>query len=193
MGLINGSQSSAPVHGGQPASVAVGQHLEGHPLAFPGASGHQPLDNLKAVIADGRTHRHVLLGNQTRLLPGGASPLLRRQGTHPIAHALQGPAQIHRCGPGGIELVKSRCQRRITGILLQCQHQPVGTGHADERSAAHHHRADGLSRLSTGAEGEGSELMGELGLVDHPYRATTWFKPDGAPSLAINIHLMRCG
>ena len=119
--------------------------------------------------------------------------MLRRQGTHAITHALQGPAQIHRCGSGGVELVKSRCQCGIRGIILQSQHQPIGTGHADERSAANHHRADGLGRLRTGAEGEGSELMGELGLVDHPHRATAWIKPDGAPGLAINIHLMRNG
>ncbi|CAI8434196.1 MAG: Uncharacterised protein [Synechococcus sp. MIT S9220] len=166
----------------------MGQHLKRLVLADFWPGRREPLDDLEAGVTDGGAHGHILISDQTGLLPSGNCPFRRRQRQHTITHTLQRPAQIHSCGARGIELVKCRRQGCITGVILQSQHQAIGTGHPDQRSATNHHGADGRSRLLTAAEGAGSEAMRQLGLINHPDGATVRFQSDGAPGLAINIH-----
>ena len=166
VGLIDRRQGRAPVDRGEPAGVAVGEHIE----RGAGLAGRQLLEDRQAVLADGLAHGDVLIGDGGGRLPGRLGPLDRRQRLHLGPHPLQSPAQVDRRGPGGIELRKRRRQGGIAGVGLQGQHQPVGARHADQRSPAHHHRADRISRLSAAAQGASRELVGQQGLIDNTDR-----------------------
>ena len=184
VGLVDGGKGRAPVHRGQPAGVAVGEHIERR--AWPGR--RQLPEDRQPVLADRLAHGHVLIGDRRGLQPGCLGPLGRRQLPHLGPHPLQGPAQVDRRGPGGIELLKGRRQGGVARVRLQGQHQPVGARHADQRRPAHHHRADRISRLSAAAQGARRELVGQQGLIDHPHCAAIWLQPDRAPGLAVDIH-----
>ena len=188
VGLIDRRQGRAPVHRGQPAGVAVGEHIE--PGVGPGR--RQLPEDRQPVIADGLAHGHVLIGDRRGLRLGRLGPLGRRQRLHLGPHPLQGPVQVDRRGPGGIELLKGRRQGAIAGVGLQGQHQPIGTGHADQRRSAHHHRAYRICRVSTVAQGARRELVGQQGLIDNANRVGARMpirlQPDRAPGLAVDVH-----
>ena len=118
----------------------------------------------------------------------GGSPLLGRQWTHQLAHAVERPLQIHRCGAGAQKLGMGRLQCPIPRVLLQSQHEAIGPGDTNQWGPAHHHGADGISRLLATAQGAGLQAMGQLGLINHPHRATIGGQADGAPGLSINPH-----
>ena len=188
VGLVNGRESRAPVHRGQPAGIAVGEHVEGLPLAFGGPGRRQLPEDGQAVFTDRLAHGHVLLGDGGGLGLGRRGPLRFRQRRHQIAHPLQGPAQVHGGGTGGIELLEGRRQGAIGGVALEGQHEAVGAGHPDQGGAPHHHRADRRRGIPQGAQGTGLETMGQQGLVDHPHRTAARLQTDGAPGLGVDVH-----
>ena len=71
MGLVDRRQGCPPIHGGQPAGIAVGEHLKRLVLTRWGTGRRQLLKQRKTVITNGRAHRHILIRNQAGFLLRG--------------------------------------------------------------------------------------------------------------------------
>ena len=191
VGLVNRCQGRTPVDCGQPPGIAMGEHIERLALPLRRPGGGQLLKDLEAVISDGGAHGHIFIGDRCRFLPGRCGPLFGRQRLHQLPHPLQRPTQIHRRGPRGIQLFKRIRQSSIRWVVLQRQHQAIGTGDPDQWRSPHHHGANGLSGLRTAAQGSRCKAMGQQGLINHAHRAAVGLEPNRAPGLAINLHRLR--
>ena len=92
--LVDRRQRRAPVDRGEPAGVAVGEHVD-RP-AGPWLAG--ALDQRQPVVADGGVDRHVLVAHLGGAPPGGARARVRRRA---------GAARV---------LISSSAQRRLTAV-----------------------------------------------------------------------------
>src|SRR6185312_14886559 len=78
-------------------------------------------------------------------------------------------------------------QPRVGWIILQRQRQPIGSGDADQRRAAHHHGADAVGSILHRAPRLDGENMRQPRLVDDLDRAVL-SRPDRAIWLSVYLH-----
>ena len=102
--LVDRRQRGAVIDGGDPAGVAVGQHLH-RPAELKVQCGQQ----FGAVPADVAIDRNVLFRDAAGLGPRGGGTLVGRQGAGNASHAIKRPAQVD----GGRTC---RIQRAMGGI-----------------------------------------------------------------------------
>ena len=122
MGLINRGQRRSPVNRGQPARIAVGEHLKGLVLLCTWSLLSQRLQQIEAMRPNRLTHRHIFISNQRRLPPSRSRSLRFRQWLHHITNPLQSPTQVHSCGSTCVELSKGLVQASIAGVVLKREH-----------------------------------------------------------------------
>lgn len=67
MGLVNGCLRRAPIHHGQPAGAAAGQHLEAPALALKRPLRSQLLEDGEAMDANGFANGDILISDGTHL------------------------------------------------------------------------------------------------------------------------------
>jgi len=122
--------------------------------------------------ADLPAHRHVVIGDPRRRVPSRRGASVGRQRPQFRRDRVQCPGEVDRCRPGGEQQSMRGIQRAIGRIVLHRQRQPVGPGDADQRRAAHHHRADAVGGIPCGPPLYDFEGVGQLGLVYDPLPAS---------------------
>jgi hypothetical protein len=195
VGQVDRRQGGAPVDGGEPAGVAVGEDVD-----RPAAAALRPesVDECEAMLADGPIHRNIFIADRCRKLVGRLDPLIFGQSPDGIAHALQRPAEVDGGWSRLREFLLRRDHRGVRGIVAQGQAQPVRCGRADERRAAHDHRSDRHRRFIDGGESRDGEFVGQLRLIDDLHRPAVIGQPDGSIGFAVDVHAwfairVRCG
>ena len=161
-------QGGAVFGGGQLARVAMGQYA----VAV--------LDEGQAVLADGAAHPNVLLldgdalvAQQGHDLGDGLVPVVQN---HPF-HAVQRPAEVHRRGTGGIQVVLVGLELLIEGIEVVGDDLPGGQVDAerrraaDGRRAAHLQQVDGVPDVLDLGQVQHLHHGGQPGLVQYEQRA----------------------
>ncbi len=183
MGLVDGGQGGAPVHRAEPAGVAVGEDVD--PVLARLAGG---FDQPAPVLADRFADGDVLVCDQGGLGIGGGAPLGFRGAAQAPAHALDGPAQVHRRRPGGFEHCAGPLQRRVRGVLGGSQGHAIGRRRADQGRAADRHVGDGGGRSFGAGQAQGLQPVGQAALVDDPDIPAPFVQPDGAEVAAVDTH-----
>ena len=184
-GEIDRRRGGAPIHGREPAGIAMGQDLDRLALA-PCRRG---LDQRQPGLADGPVDRHILLGDRRRLAIGQRRALGRPAVAQGVLHAVQRPAQIDRGGPCRGQQLMGRLHRRVARIGAGRQRHAIGGGRPDQRRAAHLHVADGAGGVVDIAQGQGLEGMGQARLVDDADGPAVGLDPDGAMGNAADLHI----
>ncbi len=179
---INGRKRRTPIDTGEPPGVAVSQDVD------PAAGGLGRLaDDLQAVKADCTALFDVRIADLRRLSIGCCGALLRRDSRQRAAHSRQRPAQVD-----GRRTRRPQCPQRfleagIRRVRAQRQRDAVGGSRADQRCAAHHHRADRLGNVIESLEIDGPEFERQARLVDDA-DGSRCDGPDGAVVRAGDSH-----
>ena len=176
----------APVDGGEPAGVAMREHVDGQSIT---PLRGDILDERRAVLADRGAHRDVLVGDRAR--PRDRRPRSRSvtgSGSEPRPHALERPAQVDRGRPALDQEIEGAGEPGVARVLGRGERHAIGGGRADQRRAAHNHAPDRVGRLRRGTQRQHLETVRQLGLVDHVDAASVGVQPDGAKILAVDAH-----
>ena len=185
MRLVDRRRGGAPIHGGQPAGVAVGEHVDGPWFAAShGAQQRQP------VPANGGVDAHVFFGNGVGRVPGQLLARSRRGRPQQRQHAVQRPHQVDGGGPGLTQRQRSRFNGFVAGVHVALQRQAIRGRGADQRRAAHPHVADGGDDVGHRLQPFGVQPVRQQALVDHHHRAAFAFSAQRAQGLAVDDH---CG
>ena len=181
---VDGRGCRAPVHGGEPAGVAVGEHVDGCAASL--VSGDLFQDG-KTVATDGPVGLHILIANCPSQ-PISARPALAfgKRFQH-RQDAVERPAKIDRGRPRAVQGLDRLGQHGVGSIAPQRQTNAIGGGRADERGAPDLHVPDGADGIAQGLEHHGFEDVRELRLVDDLDRAVIP-GPDGAIGPAVDLH-----
>ena len=165
--LIDRGGRRAPAQAGQPAGVAMGQHIQRAAARF-----HRRglLKNRKAMIADRGIDCGVFLTDDA-----GEIESVRRAGrfgqwAQTRVHLFQRPTQIDGCGPRRAQHPHGRLQALIARIVAHGQRHAVSGEPADQRRAANQHVADRARGVRHRLHRNPDQRMGEAGLIDnlHP-------------------------
>ena len=186
MGEIDRRQRGAPVHRGQPAGVAVGQHVDraGAPAALP-----RRLDQPQPMAADGAAGRDVVLADGRRLLVGQRRPVVTPRAGEGGTHLVQRPGEVHRRRPGRREHRARMIERGVGAVFTEREAHPIGRGGADQRRAADLHGLDRPRRVFQRSQAYRVETVGQQGLIDNLHRAPVRRHPDGAEMPIADLHL----
>ena len=187
MRLVDRRQGRAPVDGREPAGVAVGERIE------PLAARLQAADLAQPVLADAAADLGILVADLTRPPVGRLAPLRRGQGPEQRAQIVERPAQVDRRGPRFHQHGVGAGEHRVGGIGRHGQRHAVARGGADQRRAAHDHRADRALGILQRPQVADDELMGQQRLVDRLHRRAVGAEPDGAIGLAVYFHAGKFG
>ena len=150
----------------QHAGVAVREH--------PGAG----LEERRPVLADPAVGLEIRAGQRVR---GVEQPLRERRRVvaraRDLEHPVDGPAQVHRGGPGGAQDGRRAAHRPETfgqraGAAGVGRHdQAVGRGEADRRGTPHPQLANRVGDLLPRPAPERPDLVGEPGLIEEAERS----------------------
>ena len=176
----------APIDGGEPAGVAMGENLDRFARLF-FARGDR-LDELHPVPADRPVDGDVLLADRGRARIGRGDARGLGEPVDRGADLVEPPFEVDRGRPRGKQRRIGALERGIGGIGAQRQAQPIGGGRPDQRRAAHLHGADGGDRVVQRHEPRGDEFMRQPGLVDDADRPAVVLEPNGAQVLAVDLH-----
>ena len=134
--FIDRCQGRAPIDGGQPASIAVGENVDrlSCPLLFPDG-----LDQGRAVPPYSLIGSDILIADPPSLPVGGSKALFRRQRQEHSQHPLHGPAEIDRRWSAGDKLGCDGLQGGGSCTLSQPQTDAVCGCRPDERRPADQH------------------------------------------------------
>jgi hypothetical protein len=172
----------APVDGGEPAGVAMGQHVDGAPGPRMGV-----LDQLEASLAESAVLRDVLIADRVGAGESRLRASLRRQRDDDRPYVLKSMAQVHGGRATGEQAGVGEFQRGFVGGLGQRDGEPVGGGRPDQRRAAHDH---GLDRLHGGVERVDPaehKFVRQARLVDG-FDLSGAGAPDRTISFSVNFH-----
>jgi hypothetical protein len=183
--LIDRRRRGAPVDGGEPAGIAVGEHV--HRLAGLFRCGDR-LDQFQAVAPDRGVDLHVLIGDLIRPPVRGGDAILARAVAHRRQHLVQRPLQVDRGRPRGEQERTGAFQRRVGRILAQRQRDAVGRDRADQRCTAHLHRPDRMRGILDGRKPDRDIAMRQPGLIDGA-DGPIGLDPDRARVLSVDLHV----
>ena len=184
-GIVRGvdrRQRRAPVDGGQPAGVAVGQHLQAL------AARLQAADFRQAMLADAPADLDVFVADLGGAPVGRLAPPGRRQRSQQGTQVVERPAQVHRRRPGLQQHPVGARQHGIGRVGRHGERHAVGGGGADQRRAAHDHGADGALGVFHGLEVAHDEGMRQQRLVDRLHGRAVGAEPDRAIGFAVDSH-----
>ncbi len=179
MRRVDGRERGAPVHGGEPARVAVGEHVHAAPPLRDPAQQRQP------VLADAAAGLCIVVRDGVGLVLRRVRALAHGQVAQPRQLAVERPAQIDGGRPGFAHRLAHRLQP--ARILAHGESHAVRRDGADQRRAAHAHGANRLRRLLPCGEPQLHHLPGQAGLVEDADGAVR-VAPDAAPQLAVDAH-----
>ena len=171
----------APIDRREPAGIAMGQHVD----RVRPASCARAIASIRAeaMPADRLVDGDILLGDLAGARIGGS----RRA---PTAASGRSAARISSSahfrliavGRVAISVVVGAIERRIGRIGAHRQRHAVGGGRADQRRAAHQHRADRVGRRVASRQPRHDEFMRQPPLVDRADRPAVGLEPDAADS-----------
>jgi hypothetical protein len=133
MGLVDRCRGGTPVHGGEPAGVAMGQYVDGRAGCL---GGGNLLDEGEAAAADRFVVGDVLPADRGGPRVGGGDALAARPVAHRGHDLVEAPFQVDRRRPRGDEHRIGLLQRSVGGVGAQCEAQPIGGDGPDHRRAA---------------------------------------------------------
>ncbi len=185
--LVDGRQRRAPIDGGQPAGIAMGQDIE---ASRPGGAAFFPQvgEQGGAVAADRFAQVGILVGQARGFFIGGGGALAFRQRQQQTQHVVDAPAQIDRGRTRRHQQRGGLPQGVVARLSLGCQRHAVSGGDADQRGAAHPHVLDGARRVLDGFQGHHMQMMGQAGLVDDLDRNAVLGQPERAVGNAVDLH-----
>ena len=175
MGLVNGRRGGAPAHRGQPAGVAVRQHVDG--ARAPRRNGMQ---QGQAVAADGGIHLHVFFSQRVGQRPGCIAALFGGQREQVPLHPLHRPGQVHGRGAGRLQVRAGGVEGRVRPITVGLQGHAISGRSADQRRAAQPHVADGGEHRLGAVQGLEAQCVRQGALVDHHHRVARRLRTQGA-------------
>lgn len=182
---IDRCRRGAPVDGGKPAGITVGQHVNGLARLF--LRGNR-LDQLQTVAGDAPVDLDILLQNFVGTRVSRLRPLQRIDRRERRAHLVERPFEIDGCGPRHHQRLVGALQARIGTVHAHGErHAERGRG-TDQRRAAHQHGADRVSRLLARGETSDDEFVRQPALVDGSDRPAVALAPDAAIMLAVDLH-----
>ena len=181
---VHRRERGTPVHAGEPAGIAVGEHVD----RLPATRAADPFQYLAAVPADRRAGGHVLLGDCGSLRIRTLGPARSRLVAEHALHARQRPAQVDGRRPGAAEQLDGRGETHVAAVAAHRQRDAVGRSDADQRRAAHDHAADRRGGIRSAAQCLQLEGEGQPRLVDDGDGPAVCRHPDRAPWLALDAH-----
>jgi hypothetical protein len=178
---IDRGERSAPVYSREPSRIAVRQDVDRSRLPL-----RDLADDGGSVLANGPAALDILLGNSPGFSERKRCPLARRAGAQTALHAIQRPMQIDGGRPCRTQRPDSFAEPPVGRIGTHRKRNAIGRSRPDQRSAAHHHRADRFCRIGHRVEMLGHELERESRLVDDHHGP--FFRPDRAIVMAADTH-----
>ena len=185
VGEIDRRGGGAPVDGGEPAGVAMGEDVErpaGGLVRGEGAEQRQP------GLADAAVDRDILIAKGGGEVARPRSAGSRRQRLQVRAGAVERPAEVDGGRPGREQRGVRPVQSRVGRIGAQSEPETVGGRRADERSAAHEHGPDGVGGLVERGQAYVLELVRQPRLVNDADGLPVRVEPDRPLRFAVNIH-----
>ena len=158
-GVMCGVQRSgcgADVDGGEPAGVAMCEHVDA--CAGRLACGDGP-DEWQAGDRDTAVEGDVFIAQVDGELARRGRACAGGEGGDVGAHAVQRPAQIDGGRAGGEEGGVGVGEGGVRRIRAECEPQAPRRGGTDQRGPAHQHRTDGVGRIIEGGEASGDERV----------------------------------
>ena len=140
------------------------------------------------MTADTLVDRDVFFGNLARARIGSRGPFRRRQMPQHRAHLIERPFQVDRRRPRRDQRFVGTIQRGIRTVGPHRQRHAIGRGRADQRRAAHQHRADRVSRGIAVRQPRHDKVVRQFPLVDRADRPAVRLEPDTAKMLAVDLH-----
>ena len=182
--LVDRRQRRAPVDGGEPACIAMGEGIDAP--AF--VAWLQFTDEAQPVFADAAANLGILVADLGGAAVGGLAAVGGRQRRQQCALVVERPAQVDRRGPRLQQHRVGTCQHRIGRIGRHGERHAVGRGGADQRGAANDHGADRRLGILHRVQVAHDEAMGQQGLVDRLDGRAVAAKPDGSIGGAVYFH-----
>ena len=111
---------------------------------------------------------------------GRARGRLLANDAEPLAGAAAGRFERH--------LARRLAREPVSRILGQREGHAVGRCRADQRRAAHHHRADGVRRFLDRAQLASAEAVWKARLIDDDDRVAVVVHPDASVRFSVDLH-----
>ncbi len=185
VGEVDRRGGRAQVDGGEPAGVAMGEHVDGGPQWL---AGGDALDQGEAVAADAVIDRDVLLADFGGARVGRRDPFAARPVAHRRHDLVERPFQVDRGRARRHQKAIRELKRLVGGIILQRKAHSVRRDRPDQRRAAGLHRGNGMGGIGKRDEPQGRECVGQPGLVDDPDGPAVGLEPDAAPVFSVDQH-----
>ncbi len=187
MGLVHRARRRAPVHGRNPAGVAMGQDADRLSVLL---ARCDLADDLKTILADAVVDADIFVGNLVRELQrcGGAVGFRQREQVRTAA--VERPTQVDGRRPGLVEKLPGRVQMRIGRVDLCGQCHTVGSGCTNERRAAHAHLNDGVGEVLKCVDLLDAEFVRQPALIDDLQGSLVVIPPERAVMSAVDLHGM---
>ena len=186
VGGVDGGRCGAVVDEGEPASVAVGEDVDGLSGGF---AGGDVLDEGEAMLTDGGAGGGVFVGDAVGFGEGVFGPGGGWEGEEVVELAFEGPGEVDG-GGAAVEFVgfgdEGSGGVRGGGGFAGGEGHAIGGGGADAAGAADGHVEDGVGDMGGGGEVEDLEVPGEEALVDDADEVVG--EPDGAVGGAVDVH-----
>ena len=183
MRLVDRGQRRAPIDSGEPARVAMGEHVHAAVLT----SG-DVCDHGLPMMADQAAGFDILIRHLRGFRIGRRHALRRRNPAERLLHLAQRPVEIHGSGSRGGQSCASAFEPGIGGVRLQRQGNPVSRRNANQRRSAHLHDLDGAGGIGERGQRKGFECVRKARLIDDADRAIT-IVPDRTVVNALNFHI----
>ena len=193
VGSVDRRSRASIVDKRQPASVAVGQHVD-RSTTFAGGNF---FDQPKPMFADLPAKAGIFVGNgvRGRQRSGSARLQVVARGGQRCQLAIHCPGQVHRSRSGRLELGSSgsdfsrESRERAACSMQRCQIHPVAGGSSDQPCPAHQHFFDGKGHLVDRLQVDDHKMKRKRSLVDDLDNSRViGLQPNRAVMLAVNIH-----